>query len=134
MYCSNRKITVIQLMFLLSVVSLVLLYASFSRLDFNPATDLHTNTSLSIPSVFSPNGDSINDYFHISSVGLSDFSIRIQDRKGRIVFESFTPTFKWDGIGSDGKMVTEGVYTCSLHAINKAGKHIQMRQPLTIIR
>lgn len=57
-----------------------------------------------IPNAFSPNGDGINDYFKIymaeRTVCPGDFTIKIFDRWGKLMFLSHDPLFMWDGNGA----------------------------------
>lgn len=56
---------------------------------------------LDIPNIFTPNGDGINDLFHIKfSERPQLFSITIFNRKGKKLFSSNDPNFKWDGGGN----------------------------------
>ncbi len=66
----------------------------------------------SIPNVFTPNGDGVNDVFRI--VGGNSFclirSITIFNRWGEILFESNDPYhYEWDGT-VNGRMVSPGTY------------------------
>ena len=57
---------------------------------------------LNIPNSFSPNADGRNDYFiprQLLSAGLKEFSMKIFNRWGELIFE----TDKLDGRGWDGK-------------------------------
>lgn len=63
----------------------------------------------SIPNVFSPNDDGVNDFFQID--GLSgEFKLTIHDRWGITVFETTDKNEHWDGKSSSGKPLSEGVY------------------------
>lgn len=53
-----------------------------------------------IPNVFSPNGDSKNDVFKAipgTSCSLTQFSLKVFDRFGALVFESTAADTGWDG-------------------------------------
>jgi gliding motility-associated-like protein len=53
-----------------------------------------------VPNVFSPNGDSKNDVFKAipgSSCSLTQFSLKVFDRFGALVFESTSADEGWDG-------------------------------------
>jgi len=71
--------------------------------------------TLYIPNAFSPNGDGKNDYFHISglNIPIEDFSFRVYDRWGALMFSSTVPSFEWDGF-VDGKVVPDAIYTYRL--------------------
>jgi gliding motility-associated-like protein len=54
----------------------------------------------SIPNVFTPNGDGVNDEFYIPGAGaLRDFRVEIYNRWGRKVHEWTNPKEGWDGEG-----------------------------------
>lgn len=67
---------------------------------------------LTIPNVFSPNGDASNDYYEIDSeCQYSSFHIDILNRWGNLVFESDDSGFKWNGKNKNGsKALSEGTY------------------------
>ncbi|MEZ4687588.1 MAG: gliding motility-associated C-terminal domain-containing protein [Bacteroidia bacterium] len=67
------------------------------------------NTSIHIPTAFSPNNDNINDFFYLQSYGVEQLSIRIYNRWGREVFASDQPGFRWDGRSADGEDVPRRV-------------------------
>ena len=68
----------------------------------NPHTE-NTNTcacEIYVPNVFSPNGDSKNDVFKAvpgTSCSLSQFSLKVFDRFGAMVFETSSTDEGWDG-------------------------------------
>ncbi len=82
-----------------------------------------------IPTVFTPNGDGINDLFSVNYEGAQDFQLVITDRWGRKVFETNAPQKGWDGRLPNGNPAPEGVY----FYICKIGKQI-LRGNLTLIR
>ena len=62
--------------------------------------------TITIPNVFSPNGDGVNDFFRIRNLELYDFRpLVIYNRWGTIVYQSDRYNNDWDGKG-----VPDGVY------------------------
>jgi len=62
--------------------------------------------TITIPNVFSPNGDGVNDFFRIRNLELYDFRpLVIYNRWGGIVYQSDRYNNDWDGKG-----VPDGVY------------------------
>lgn len=59
----------------------------------------------SIPNVFSPNADGINDSFYVKgelpNECIEDFNIKIYNRWGKLLYESNDFAFKWQGDGYD---------------------------------
>ncbi|MGF1534767.1 MAG: gliding motility-associated C-terminal domain-containing protein [Bernardetiaceae bacterium] len=76
-------------------------------------------SKLFVPHVFSPNGDGINDYFRVFGQNINNFSIRIYNRWGAVVFaldaESLSQLREeqfWDGGNlPDGLYTWEIAYT-----------------------
>ena len=58
----------------------------------------HKEIALYVPSVFTPDGDGINDYLHIYGLGCySSNEIEIFNRWGEKVFDTNDSQFGWDG-------------------------------------
>ncbi|MCX7649124.1 MAG: gliding motility-associated C-terminal domain-containing protein [Flavobacteriales bacterium] len=66
---------------------------------------------LTLPNIFTPNGDGPNDtYFALTTSSYDDFYIEIYNRWGNLIYRSTDPYFKWDGRGPFGERVSDGVY------------------------
>lgn len=92
---------------------------------------------IDIPNVFTPNGDGVNDYFfprQLLSRQLTQFSLRIFNRWGQVVFE----TARTDGRGWDGKFNNrdqpEGVYVYVIEAELAGSIPEQYEGNVTLIR
>jgi gliding motility-associated-like protein len=70
-----------------------------------------------IPNIITPNGDGINDLFEITTGGITDYNLIIQNRWGEVVYTTTDPLKHWDG-KSNGTMVSEGVYFYQLTLTN----------------
>jgi gliding motility-associated-like protein len=96
--------------------------------------------SLYIPTIFSPNGDQINDQF-IITMGpfveeVQEFSI--YDRWGNLVFSEFNlqpddPALSWDGHAHD-RLLNPGVYLYKLQLKFKDGKELVKFGDVTLMR
>lgn len=55
-----------------------------------------------VPNAFTPDGDGINDSFHVVIAGAPplEFELTVFDRWGGVIFSSATPDFGWDGAGT----------------------------------
>lgn len=91
---------------------------------------VNTTHAFSIPNVFTPNGDGINDVFFITSTELTDFRLFIVNRWGEVIFETNDPNQGWDGT-SNGKKCSDGVYFYTLKAQQK-GNDIVKHGHITI--
>ncbi len=66
---------------------------------------------LKIPNVFTPDGNFLNDTYHIDELcNFDQFKFRIYNRWGKIIYESDDPDFHWDGTTESGSEASEGVY------------------------
>ena len=73
-----------------------------------------------LPTGFSPNNDSFNDFYLIRNVGpnldnlpcdwLENTSLNVFDRWGSLVFTSTDVTVPWDGTNLQGQMLRTGTY------------------------
>jgi len=52
---------------------------------------------LLVPTGFSPNGDGMNDKFHILNKNLATLDLQVFNRWGELVYETEDPTVGWDG-------------------------------------
>jgi gliding motility-associated-like protein len=68
------------------------------------------DATISIPNIFTPNGDGTNDFFEVTWTGLTGLRCEIFDRWGVLVYEWDGLQGKWNGIANNGKMCTDGVY------------------------
>lgn len=90
-----------------------------------------------IPNSFSPNGDNLNDLFVTFGQGISpdDFSLRIYDRWGKIVFHSNSLNTPWDG-SIDGVFYQKGTvntYTYYLQFRDRTGRKYERNGTITVI-
>lgn len=81
-------------------------------------------SKLSIPNIFTPNGDGVNDIFLLQTTNLTDINCVIFDRWGVKMYDvhSQTGNIGWDGKNLFGKDVPAGTY---FYLINATGKDMQ---------
>jgi gliding motility-associated-like protein len=72
---------------------------------------------LSIPNVFTPDGDGINDYFMVEAKSLRMISMEVFSRSGKLVYsfsgdsEALREWQGWDGnVNNSSRKATPGVY------------------------
>jgi gliding motility-associated-like protein len=67
-----------------------------------------------VPNAFSPNGDGVNDFFTIEGMDIDpdDYHLQIFNRWGELIFESRSPSVKWNGthLNSSSYFAQEEVY------------------------
>ncbi len=68
-------------------------------------------SDFTVPNVFTPNNDGINDDFVVDVRNPSSYSIYIYDRWGRVVYSSSDPNVYWNGrINKTDYLAPDGVY------------------------
>lgn len=80
------------------------------------------------PNVFTPNEDSINDFYFIQSEAAEFFQFTIFDRWGNVIFNTTDPNFQWNG-RSNNQQFDDGTYfykltyrlVCQFENQNKSG-------------
>lgn len=77
---------------------------------------------VTIPNVFTPNGDGINDIFYIRNAGDGSFSFVVTNRWGKIVYESQGQEVRWNGYTNTGVMLEAGTYFYTLLIELKPGE------------
>jgi gliding motility-associated-like protein len=93
-----------------------------------------TDKNMFVPNVFTPNGDSLNDYYQPYETGLQELELRIFNRWGQKVFESSDPNQRWDGRWKGREDCPEGVYYVLIKARDRKGKLYDFSTTLTLIR
>lgn len=92
---------------------------------------------IDIPNSFTPNGDGVNDYFfprQLLSKGMTNFSMKVFNRWGQIVFQTEQPDGRgWDGRFND-KDQPGGVYIYEIKGILKNGRQEQYTGNVTLLR
>jgi len=98
---------------------------------------VENDPSIYVPTAFSPDGDDINDYFVVKANGidLDNYSLKIYDRWGEVIFESNDLYYSWDGKakGRD-KYVQNGTYTWLLKVNYDDGVEYEKSGTVTVIR
>jgi gliding motility-associated-like protein len=88
-------------------------------------------TNLTIPGVFSPNGDGINDTWQIPNLDrIPEATIVIYDRKGTIIFKSKGYNQPWDGT-LNGSKLESGTFEYSIRT-NIKGEKVLMGAVLLV--
>lgn len=85
-----------------------------------------------IPNVFTPNGDGVNDQFEIRACGVYEYSIDIYNRYGKIVFQSNSLGYNWNGRIEETK-ASAGVYFYKINIKDFRGEYKTYTGNLTLL-
>ncbi len=90
---------------------------------------------LTIPNVFTPNGDGKNDKFTLSAINIGDISMTIFDRWGLKMYDtSASGNLMWDGKTKGGTDVADGTYFYIIKAQGLDGKDYSFQGTVNIFR
>ncbi|MCB0795842.1 MAG: choice-of-anchor L domain-containing protein, partial [Flavobacteriales bacterium] len=73
------------------------------------AIEIDPEFGLFVPNAFTPNGDGVNEVFRPTASGVLEYSLRIFDRWGEVLFFTEDLATGWDGT-YQGLLVASGVY------------------------
>lgn len=109
-------------------------YVSAKETDNSPqdnqSTDQKEILDITIPNVFTPNGDGVNDRFEIRNLNLyTENEISIINRWGNPIYEKKNYDNSWDGNGLD-----EGTYFYILKVKNATGSWKAYKGYITLLR
>lgn len=96
-------------------------------------TVLPDNPYLIVPNVFTPNGDHVNDIFHVSALNIREFHCTVYDRWGIEMFAWDDIKAGWDGTVS-GKSASDGTYFYIIRAKDILDKEITEKGPVLLVR
>lgn len=85
--------------------------------DSTTAT-IFASSQISVPNVFTPNGDSKNDQLRIQTNGKNAYRLRIYTRSGSMIFETTGAIISWEGQNASGVFMNSGVYYYTLECID----------------
>jgi gliding motility-associated-like protein len=86
-----------------------------------------------VPNVFTPNGDGINDEFGVMSLPPGNWTLKIFNRWGSLLFETRDPSVQlWNG-RFRGQLMGTGVYAWSLSGTTLQGTTIIQKGTVTLV-
>ena len=92
------------------------------------------SSSVTLPNVFTPNYDGVNDVFKPITRGISDLNVWIYNRDGVIIANWNKVNGFWDGHTTGGEECNPGSYFVVLNAVGFDGKNYKMKGVLTLLR
>lgn len=85
-----------------------------------------------IPTVFSPNADGINDIIKIDGENIKSFTAVVRDSKGNVVFEWKTLEGFWDGRDLNNQILPKGTYYIVVVAVGVDGENHTKKQTIQL--
>jgi gliding motility-associated-like protein len=89
---------------------------------------------VTLPNIFTPNNDGANDFFEINIGQKQDFQIVVINHMNKVVFQSNSVDFRWDGMLPSGDPAPSGNYVYFISAKTMSGKDFVKSSKLRIQR
>lgn len=103
--------------------------------ESDPMTIVISESKLTCPDGFSPNGDGINDVYHITYQSIVKLSGIVFNRWGQKLhtFTLDNLAEGWDGM-QNGKPVRDGVYFVNIDAVGSDGLHYKIKKAINVLK
>ncbi len=95
---------------------------------------INDSSGVTLPNVFTPNSDGINDIFKPIAKGMSNIKVDIYTRWGTFVYGWDLPNGFWDGHTTSGEPCISGTYFYVVEATGFDGKSYKLKSFLTLLR
>jgi gliding motility-associated-like protein len=89
-------------------------------------------STLIIPNVFTPNGDTFNDFFGVQASGITELTGQVYNRWGSLIYKWDGVEGKWDG-HYKGNLASDGVYFYIITAKGADKKEYKQNGSITLI-
>jgi len=86
-----------------------------------------------VPSLFTPNGDGVNDVLFVRGEAILNFEFRVYNQLGLLLFETTNQNMGWKG-SVDGKDEPEGNYIWTVVGKTRRNKEVKKQGVVTIAR
>ena len=90
--------------------------------------------TIEIPNIFTPNGDDVNDIFHINATNVKEVKAEIYDRWGLHMYGWEGINAGWDGRTKAGVPASEGTYFYFIEVIDLFGEEHKYEGPFNLNR
>jgi gliding motility-associated-like protein len=88
----------------------------------------------SIPNVFTPNGDGVNDVFKLNPKGMKNIELEIFNRWGQVLYTFSGINAAWDGRNTFGEKVPDGTYFFFVRATGFDDKVFEKKGTVNLFR
>ena len=95
--------------------------------------NVEVSGNISVPNLFTPNGDGVNDLLEIYGYSIDELDFRIYDRWGEIVFQTNSILDSWDG-KFKGMELNTAVFVYSIKVKYKDGREVIQQGNITLVK
>lgn len=91
-------------------------------------------SSITLPNVFTPNGDDVNEVLRPVMSGISGLNAYVFSREGTLIYQWNTVNGFWDGRSVSGEPCVNGSYIVVVEAWGFDGKRYRLSSNVTLVR
>ncbi len=91
-------------------------------------------SGITLPNVFTPNADGVNDVFKPIARGIKTMKVNIYSRYGNLVANWETINGHWDGYTPSGMLCESGTYFCVVEATGFDGQSYKLKGYISLFR
>ena len=91
-------------------------------------------SAVTLPNIFTPNDDEVNDVYKPIAKGIQSLKVWIYNRYGTFVYSWDKPNGFWDGYTTSGEPCVPGTYFCVVEAKGFDGKTYKLKKEITLVR
>jgi gliding motility-associated-like protein len=95
---------------------------------------LSDSSGITLPNIFTPNGDDVNDIFKPIARGIKEMKVNVYTRFGNFIYGWETINGFWDGHTTSGMPCEPGTYFYVIEATGFDGKTYKLKSFLTLLR
>jgi gliding motility-associated-like protein len=92
------------------------------------------SSGITLPNIFTPNNDGVNDVFKPVAKGIAKMNAWIYNRYGIIIYSWDKPNGFWDGYTTSGEPCVPGAYFCVIEATGFDGKSYKLKGNVTLLK
>lgn len=92
------------------------------------------SSGVTLPNVFTPNADGVNDVFKPIARGIKSMKVNIYSRYGNLVASWDNVNGHWDGYTPSGMLCETGTYFCVMEATGFDGKSYKDKTYISLFR
>lgn len=104
------------------------------NVEDNCPVSIDAPSGILVPNVFTPNNDSINDFFYVKAHNLSNFNCNIYNRWGTLVFQYSDVNGKWNGNNQNELPCISGVYFYQITYTNNDNQTVPKTGTIQLLR